>query len=104
MRYLIILIIMSTNLPFGRDLNIYKPTVKKVVHPEPCDRFAKGDRVVFAPTCTCEGCLLVEKWYLKRNSVFTVKTIVEKNGWVTVELEEVPEKFFSAIMFFKNKS
>jgi len=95
---------MTFQLPFGRDLGIYRPSVKKVVshgkdeiHP----KFNKGDKVFFSPICTCEGCKLVEQWYLKRDSVFTVKEIFEKDGWVTIELEEVPDKFFASMMFFK---
>lgn len=94
---------MSFRLPFGRDLSIYRPTVKKVIHSpiETCEKFSTGDRIIFDPSCSCEGCLLIEKWYLKRGESFTVKAIIEKNGWVTVELIEVPDKFFSSVMFKK---
>lgn len=94
---------MSFRLPFGRDLGIYRPSVKKVSgHGNaPTSHFVKGDKVIFSPTCTCEGCLLVEKWYLDRDVIFTVKTVVEKNNWETIELEEVPEKFFASMMFLK---
>ncbi len=93
---------MSFRLPYGRDLSIFKPTVKKIVHPsEPSSKFSKGEKIAFDPSCTCEGCMMIEKWYLKRGDIFTVKEIVEKNGWMTVELIEVPEKFFSSTMFKK---
>ena len=94
---------MSNRLKFSRDLNIYKPVVKKVLNPhetELIERFFKiGDRVIFDPICTCEGCKMVERWYLKRGNVFTVKDIVKKDGWETIELEEIPEKFFASMMF-----
>lgn len=95
---------MSFQLPLVHDLGIYRPSVKKAVghgKGETNPKFNKGDEVVFSPVCTCEGCKLVEQWYLKRNSVFTVNEIVEKNGWVTIELVEVPEKFFASMMFIK---
>lgn len=87
-------------LPYGRNLNIYRPTVKKIVHPQGLT-FQKGERIIFDPACTCEGCQLIEKWYLRRGDTFTVKNIFEKDGWKTIELEEVPDKFFSSVMFKK---
>lgn len=98
---------MTFQLPLGRDFGIYRPAVKKVVshgQVETSPKFNKGDKVIFSPICTCEGCKLVEQWYLKRGEVFTVKEIFEKDGWITIEVIEVPEKFFASMMFLKKNS
>jgi len=89
-----------------KDLGLYRPNTKKVACQPNCkkySKFNKGDKVIFSPICTCEGCKLVEQWYLKRDVVFTVKEIFEKDGWTTIEVEEFPDKFFASSMFLKNK-
>ena len=95
---------MNFQLSLGRDLGIYRPSVKKIDShgkDEYSPYFNKGDKVIFFPSCTCEGCKMVEQWYLKRGAIFTVKEIQNKDGWATIEVEEVPEKFFASMMFLK---
>ena len=62
--------------------------------------FQVGDSVVFLMKCA--KCFeLVEDGVIKPNQVMTIKSIKKHNRWITLELNEIPDTHFAAVMFHK---